>query len=106
MRIDTGPLQGPARKRTKVLSNSYEVLKRVEARCPNSLADKSLHHQHVPLEQGRATLCHVYPRVFCSLVVGEIAAETRLRSLPIQLVPLISIDAAQAAGEDANGILH
>ena len=44
VRIDTGPLQGPARKRTKVLSNSYELLKRNEVPCPNGLADKSLHH--------------------------------------------------------------
>ena len=54
MVVDTGPLQGPARKRTKVLSNSQEVLKRVEAHCPNGLRDKSLHHVHVPLESVRA----------------------------------------------------
>ena len=36
MRVDTGPLQGPARKRTCIMSNSREVLKRVASVCPNS----------------------------------------------------------------------
>ena len=78
MVVDTGPLQGPARKRTKMLSNSQEVLKRVEAHCPNGLPDKSLHHVHVPLKSGRAKRCQIYPRAFCRLVVEGIAAEKKL----------------------------
>ena len=62
MRVDTGPVQGPARKRTIIMSNSNEVLTRVASVCPNVGKDKSLHHVHVPLEQGRAKRCQVYPR--------------------------------------------
>ena len=39
MKVDTGPVQGAARKRTKIMSNSYEVFKRIGARCPNGSPD-------------------------------------------------------------------
>ena len=62
MRVDSGPVQVPARKRTKMMSNSHEVLKRVKVTCPNLGSDTSRHHVHVPLEQGRARRCQIYPK--------------------------------------------
>ena len=49
MRVDTGAIQGPARKRTKTMSNSNEVIKRIAVKCPNFEQDESKHHVHVPL---------------------------------------------------------
>ena len=57
MRVDTGAVQGPARKRTKIMSNSNEVIKRIAVKCPNTEPDVSKHHVHVPLESGRAKRC-------------------------------------------------
>ena len=106
MVVDTGPLQGPARKRTKVLSNSQEVLKRVEAHCLNGLPDKSFHHVHVPLESGRAKRCQIHPRAFCRLIVEGIAAEKKLRALGLKAVPLMSVEEIESAGDEASGVLH
>ena len=52
MRVGRGKVQGPAMKSTRILSNSQEVLKRVNRKCPNKGPDKSQHHVHVLLEQG------------------------------------------------------
>ena len=92
MRVDTGPVQGPARKRTKIMSNSYEVLKRIEAKCPNSSPDASKHHVHVPLESGRAKRCQVYPRAFSRQVCAGIAAEKRLREMGLSSLPILEMD--------------
>ena len=62
MRVNTGPVQGPARKRTRIMSNSRHVLRRVACVCPSAGPDESPHHRHVPLESGRAKRCQVYPR--------------------------------------------
>ena len=62
MRVDTVPVQGQARKRTKIVSNSNKVLKRIAVKCPNAGPHESQHHVHVPLEQGRAKRCQVYPQ--------------------------------------------
>ena len=45
--VDGG--EGPVRKRTKIASNSREVLKRVNRRCPNDTGDGE-RHEHVILE--------------------------------------------------------
>lgn len=55
MRVDTGKVQGPAKKRTRIMSNSKEVLKRIAIRCPNKQEDTTKHHVHVKLESGRAS---------------------------------------------------
>ena len=58
MRADTGPVQGIAKKPTKILSNSSEVLKRIPAKCPGD-------HEHVKLDSGRAKRCQIYPWESC-----------------------------------------
>ena len=106
MKVDVGPVQGPARKRTRVFSNSHEVLKRIASQCPNDRPDKALHHVHVPLDQGRAKRCQVYPRSFCRRVCEGIAAEKRLRSLGLKAIPLMTLEAIEEAGIQANDVLH
>ena len=92
MRVDTGQQQGPARKRTKIMSNSVEVLKRIAMQCPNMQEDVSKHHVHVPLESGRAKRCQVYPREFSRRICEGIAAEKRLRRLGMISLPLLELD--------------
>ena len=109
MRVDTGPVQGPARKRTILMSNSNEVLKRIASVCPNAGEDKTLHHTHVPLEQGRARRCQVYPRQFSRRICEGIAAEKKLRQLGLMSMALMdcdSIDVDMAVGRKASGDLH
>ena len=49
--------EGLVRKRTKILTNSDEVAKRVARKC-------SKHHRHVNLIGGRAKSAQLYPRAF------------------------------------------
>ena len=44
---------GPAQKPTRIASNSAEVLKRLEKRCPNH-GGNGVRHTHVTLMEGRA----------------------------------------------------
>ena len=64
MRVDTGAVQGPVRKRTKVMSNSNEVIKGIAVKCLNTGPDVSKHHVHVPLKIGTTKRCQVYQREF------------------------------------------
>ena len=74
MRVGTGAVQGPTRKRTNIMSNSNEVIKRIAVKCPNTGPDVSKHHVHVPLESGRPKRCQVYPREFSRKICAGIAA--------------------------------
>ena len=105
MRVETGKLQGPARKRTRVMSNSFEVHKRLNVRCPNEAEDDTKHHTHVPLEQGRAKRCQVYPREFSRRVCEGIAAEKKLRRLGMRSLPLMEIGTDED-GNKATDDLH
>ena len=50
----------PARKRTRIMTNSLCISKRLSRfQCDHS-------HQHIPLMNGRAGACQVYPRNFCA----------------------------------------
>ena len=114
MRVNVGPVQGPARKQTKIMSNSREVLRRVAVECPNKSPDVRMHHEHVPLEQGRAKRCQVYPREFSRKVCEGIAAEKRCRNLGLASIDLVDIGNIEISnvefdiseGKNAAGILH
>ena len=66
--------RGLVRKRTRLMSNSGEVLKRVATVCSNVGKEEHLKHEHVPLDQGSAKKAQVYPRGF---VVNRYARESR-----------------------------
>ena len=109
MRVDTGKVQGPARKRTRIMSNSKEVLKRIAITCPNELEDKSKHHVHVRLESGRAKRCQVYPRSFSRQICEGIAAEKRLRRMGMKawaVEEIGSLSTEIGKGEEAAGDMH
>ena len=103
-----------ARKRTKIVSNSAEVLKRVETRCPNERKGSG-HHQHANLEDGRTKLAQVYPKRFCQAVCEGIAAQKRLRALGLEAKPVMTEEEMVEAldqlgvdreGDEANEMLH
>ena len=106
MPVDTGPVQGPARKMAKIMSNSDEVFKCVAISCPNLGDDQELHHFHVPLESGRARRCQVYPRAFSQQIFEAIAAEKKLRILGMVLMPFMSLESDKADGKAASDVLH
>ena len=97
MRVETGPVQGIAKKPTKILSNSAEVLKRIPAKCPNDVPGSDIRHNHVKLESGKAKRCQIYPREFCFRICEGIAAEKRLRVLGLKSVPLMSVEDCKAS---------
>ena len=92
MRVDTGVVQAPACKRTEIMSNLNEVIKRIPVRCPNFEPDVSKHHVHVRLESGSAKRCQVDPRQFSRKICAGIAAEKRLRELGMVSLPLLDMD--------------
>ncbi len=107
--------EGPVRKRTKIISNSKEVLKRIERKCPND-GGPGTPHVHVHLEDGRTKQAQVYPREFCRAVCEGVAAEKRIQALGLHAKALLSLEDMQQiareagiqveAGEDASKALH
>ncbi len=107
--------EGPVRKRTKIISNSKEVLKKVEKKCPND-GGPGAHHEHVHLVDGRAKQAQVYPRAFCRAVCEGVAAEKRIRALGVKAKPMLSMEEMQQIahisgakakdGESASDALH
>jgi len=107
--------EGPVRKRTKIISNSKEVLKKVERKCPND-GGPGAHHEHVHLVDGKARQAQVYPRAFCRAVCEGVAAEKRIRALGVKAKPLLSMEEMQQIahisgakaedGESASDALH
>ena len=97
---------GPVRKRTKLASNSTEVLKRVNRRCPNDTGEGP-RHEHVILEGGKAKNAQVYPKQFCRAICEGIAAEKRLRSLGLEAYSIDEISMmTEGYGDDPSGELH
>ena len=76
MTAEKDGIEGPVRKRTKIASNSKEVLKRIDRKCPNDIPGEAK-HQHIVLESGRPKNAQVYPRAFCGAVCEGIAAEKK-----------------------------
>ena len=113
-----------ARKRTKLMSNSPEVLKRCARRCsnepvkrpesgarscaPTDEAARPKLHRHAELTGGKAKQCQVYPREFCRAVSAGIAAQKRLHSLGLGAVDLMNLEEINNITEWANpsGDLH
>ena len=90
--------KAPAKKTTRLLSNSPEILKRVNKRCANGDPNREHeHHRHVSLVSGRAKACQVYPRAFCRAVCEGAGAEVRLRSLGLKARDLLSVDEIMGA---------
>lgn len=82
----------PAEKRTKLLSNSPEVIKRVGRQCANKALDCQQKHRHADLTGGRAKQCQVYPREFCRAVCEGVAAQKRLMRLGLVAIPTMSLE--------------
>ena len=81
-------------KRTKLMSNPAEVLKRVGLQCKNRTAQsEGEKHRHADTTCGRAKKCQVYPKEFCRAVCAGIAAQKRLRNLGLTALPLMSLSA-------------
>lgn len=94
--------EGPVQKTTKLMSNSQEVMKRVNRRCPN-IGGEGEKHQHVVLENGRTKWAQVYPREFCRAVCEGVAAEKRLKVLGLESVPLLSVEEMKQIASTASG---
>ncbi len=87
-----------ARKRTRVMSNSPEVLKRLNKRCANAEAkDADAKHRHADTTCGRVKKCQVYPREFCRAICAGIAAQKKIRDLGLEAMPLMSTEEMMAA---------
>ena len=74
----------PAEKRTRLASNSTEVIKRAWEQCTNkgSKYDGN-RHRHADLTAGMAKQCQVYPNEFCRAVYAGVAAKKKLVNLGV-----------------------
>ncbi len=104
----------PVLKRTRIASNSHEVLKRVGVKCANQggVGEK---HTHASLEGGRTKLAQVYPKKFCQAVCEGIAAQKRLHALGLEAKTLMTDEEMAAVlnnveldddGENPSEALH
>ena len=73
------------RKRTKMLTNSPEVARRVARKCTGD-------HRHVHLVGGRAKRAQLYPRLFSRAVCEGVAAQKRLHGMGLEHSPIMSIE--------------
>ena len=102
----SGGEEGPVRKRTRIASNSREVLKRVDRKCPNDTGVGE-RHEHVVLEGGRPRNAQVYPKKFCRAICEGIAAEKRLRALGLEVYTIDEIsEMSKEYGQDPSSELH
>ena len=83
------------RKRTKLMSNSSEILKRIESKCTNEAG--AAKHRHADITGGQTRQCQVYPRAFCKKVCEGIAAQKKLYDLGMTSEPLMSLQEMQRA---------
>ena len=74
--------RGFAQKRTRIMTSSTEVIKRISRKCPGG-------HRHVHLEQGGTKMGQVYPREFCHALCDGIAAQRKIDSLGVMALPVI-----------------
>ena len=88
--------KGLVRKRTKILTNSPEVARRVARKCTGD-------HRRVNLIGGRAKRAQLYPRAFSRAVCEGVAAQKRLHVLGLLSYPMMSIDKMAAAARRATG---
>ena len=99
-----GDGKGLVRKRTKVMSNAPEVLKRIARQCSNGPGKQDTDHKHVQLIGGKAKRAQIYPRAFCKAVCEGVGAQKRLHSMGLIARPLMSIEkmdqAVSAIGVD------
>ncbi len=91
-------VEEPVQKRTKTVSNSPEVLKRVDVRCPN-LGGRGEKHDHAQLLNGRARQAQVYPKKFCQAVCEGIAAQKKLRALGLESRELLTQEEMELAAD-------
>ena len=83
------------RKITKLMSNSSEILKRVESKCTNEAG--AAKHRHADITGGQTRQCQVYPRAFCKKVCEGIAAQKKLYNLGMTSEPIMSLQEMQRA---------
>ena len=88
--------EGLVRKRTKILTNSQEVAKRVARRCAGG-------HRHVNLIGGRAKRAQLYPRAFSRAFCEGVAAQKRLHALGLRANPIMSVDEMTKAAAKITG---
>ena len=82
--------EGLVRKRTKILTNSDEVAKRVARKC-------SKDHRHVNLIGGRAKRAQLNPRAFSRASCKGVASQKQLHGLGMMSNSIVSVDEMTAA---------
>ena len=65
----------PVKKRTRIMTNSQKIANRLARfQCDRS-------HLHIPLMNGRAGACQVYPRRFCAEICLGLKEELMAKQL-------------------------
>ena len=92
----------PVQKETRMITNSWEVARRLNMKCPNRKQAGKPHekHQHTKLLGGKAKHCQVYPKELCRALCAGIAAQKRAERLRAVGMPIMSLEQMQEiAGE-------
>ena len=83
-------------KRTRIMSSSPEILKRVHKPFCGG-------HRHVHLISGKAKAAQVYPRKFCTAMCAGIATQKKLDDFGLMAMPLMSAEETKkAAGSEGD----
>jgi hypothetical protein len=88
--------EGLVRKRTKILTNSDGVAKRVARKCTKD-------QRHVNPIGGRAKRAQLYPRAFSRAFCEGVAAQKRLYALGMISNPIMSVDEMTATAMKITG---
>ena len=75
----------PVKKRTRIMTNSPKIANRLaKFQCDHS-------HKHIPLMNGRASACQIYPRPFCAQICIGLKEELRSRTIGAIQQPIDAI---------------
>ena len=78
MTIEQDGVQTPVKKRTSVITNSVELIKKLkEHQCDGS-------HAHADTMGGKIKQCQVYPEEFCKIVIESVLGEAQVGSLVLK----------------------
>ena len=104
LRITDPEGEALVRKRSRLMSNSPEILKRLNKQCTNDMKEGSKpRHRHADTASGRSKACQVYPTEFCRAVCAGTAAQKKIRNLGVMPLELMSIEEMKEAAGGVPG---
>ena len=94
----------PARKPPVIITNRFEVARRLQRKCCDKLLGEDAHVEHANMFGGQARKAQIYPRLLCYTILEGIAAQKMMDKRRLKWHEMMSLDEvkmlASIAGED------